>query len=484
MTETSIQSSHTNKQAIPLCIDLDGTLTYTDTLYESLLVLLTTKPLTLLLLPFWLLKGKAYLKSRIAGLASLEISLLPYNQTLIKQIKLARSQGRKTLLVTASHEITAREVAQHLKLFDEVIASDANNNLIAEKKLAAIKQSLGDTAFDYAGNSSQDIPIWQQSQTAIVVNASKKIINQAKQYCDDTDVISKKANPLKETIRAIRIYQWPKNLLIFFHLALGHNIFNPALALDTLLAFIAFCFCASSVYLSNDLLDLNSDRSHHDKYKRPFASGHLSIISGLLLAPLLLLISIIISLQLSPYFFATIALYFLITLAYSLWIKRQVIIDLLTLAALYTLRIIAGAAVMTELPSFWLIAFSMFIFTSLAVAKRFSELRTLQELKLTSTRGRGYNTDDAMLLQSLGISSGYLAVLVLALYINSEQVTSLYKTPEAIWLLCPLIMYWISRLWMIAHRGQLNEDPVVFALTDKSSYFVLLISFIIIAFAI
>ena len=252
---------------------------------------------------------------------------------------------------------------------------------------------------------------------------------------------------------------------------MAHQLTNPLAATNTLLAFISFCLCASSVYIINDLYDLDADREHSTKCMRPLAAGSLSLLSGVLASVTLLLVSITIAINVSSFFVAVLLLYFLVTLLYSFRLKTIAIVDVLVLAGLYTLRIIAGAAVVNLIPSFWLLAFSMFLFTSLAVIKRYTELNDAHNDGKPLIR-RGYGYGDIEILQSLGVTSGYMAILVLALYINSSQVSELYRYPEAIWMLCPLMMYWVSRIWLIAKRQQLHQDPIVFAIKDKQSYFI------------
>jgi 4-hydroxybenzoate polyprenyltransferase len=251
-----------------------------------------------------------------------------------------------------------------------------------------------------------------------------------------------------------------------------------------LLAVAAFCLCASSVYVTNDLLDLASDRAHHHKSQRPFASGDLSLLAGLIMAPALLGAAALIAAMLPERFILVFATYFVLTLAYSLFLKGRVVVDALILAGLYTLRVIAGAGAVTVALSFWLLLFSVFLFLSLAFVKRFAELDALRRRERLNAAGRGYTVEDLPILQSLGTAAGYLSVLVLALYINSPDIQSLYQRPKVIWMLCVLMIYWISRVWMMAQRGQMHDDPVVFALKDRISIGVALLGALTVLVAI
>jgi 4-hydroxybenzoate polyprenyltransferase len=262
-----------------------------------------------------------------------------------------------------------------------------------------------------------------------------------------------------------------KNALIFVPLLAAHQLNQPLQVLNGLLAFLFFGLCASSVYILNDLLDLTDDRHHQSKRNRPFASGRLSIRSGLVLVPLLLLGAFGGAALLLPWqFCAVLGAYYLLTLAYSLSLKRQMTLDVIVLAALYTSRILAGAAAFNLPLTFWILAFSMFMFLSLALVKRYAELREarLKDLK-DKTRGRGYYPADLDMIASLGATSGHLAVMVLALYIHEGTTVALYSHPHVIWLACPLLLFWITRVWMLTHRGQMNDDPVVFAIRDRVS---------------
>ena len=468
----------TNNTPIPLCVDLDGTLIKSDLLIESVFALLKKKLRYAVFLPFWTLKGKAQLKHEIATRADIDIALLPYHQELELFLREEKNKGRPLYLVTATNKKYADQVAAHTGLFDGVIASDAENNLSGNSKLNAIQNFFKTLPFDYAGNDNKDLKVWHHARKAIIVSDDSKLIAETKKITE-VECVFNSGKKTNQHLKAMRPHQWVKNLLIFLPLLAAQEITNTNLDLQAIAAFIAFSLCASSVYLLNDLLDLPVDRKHPRKRLRPYASGSASIIQGTALIPILLLLSFLITLFLPIKFLIILFIYYIFTLLYSIKLKNVVMLDVLLLAGLYTLRIIAGAAAVSIEPSFWILAFSLFIFLSLAMVKRYSELQHVVKSGQKKIAGRGYQSTDLELLISLGASSGYMAVLVLALYINSPQVIGMYTHPEIIWLLCPLLLYWISRIWLVTKRGWMHDDPVVFALRDRISRFVIIIAFVI-----
>jgi 4-hydroxybenzoate polyprenyltransferase len=451
-----------------LAVDLDGSLLKSDLLLESALALLGIAPWMLLWFPVWLLRGKAHLKREIARRVSLDIASLPFDARVLQLVREAEGR-REVLLCTASDESLATQVADHLGGFDAVLASDGVRNLSGSTKRDVLTARFGERGFDYVGNAPADLKVWAHARNAIVVNAPAALARAAARVSTVKAHLPTEGSTWKLWLKALRLHQWLKNLLVLVPMVAAHRVGEPAVVFEALLGFFAFGLCASGVYLLNDLLDLAADRHHLRKRNRPFASGQLPLVQGALLSPLLTLASFTLAWSLSPLFAAALATYFALTLAYSLRLKRQVMVDVMVLAGLYTMRIIGGAVLLATAPSFWLLAFSMFLFLSLAMLKRYAELFSLLGQGKSSTSGRGYRVDDLPLVQSLGTASGYLAVLVLALYINSTASEALYRRPEVLWLLCPLLLFWISRAWMIAHRGLMRDDPVVFAATDRTS---------------
>ena len=458
----------------PLVVDLDGTLIYTDLLIESFLGLIKKNPLRIISVFFWLLQGKVTLKRGIAELVTIDVTVLPYNQEVLAYIKAEKAKGRKLVLATASVEKYANQVGEYIGLFDEILATTATTNLSGSNKRAKLVELYGDKGFDYIGNATPDIDVWKGAQNAIVVSSSDELESKASSVATVSHRIRVETPGIKTYVKALRLHQWLKNCLILVPLLTAHKFLEPMLVLQAIGAFFAFGFCASSVYLVNDLLDLEDDRHHKTKCKRPFASGAIPILNGIILTPVLLLLSLLIGLLLPSNFLVVLAVYYVVTTAYSFSLKKKVLIDVIVLATLYTIRIIAGAATIGVMPSFWLLAFSLFIFHSLALVKRCTELYGLKEEaektgRATQVRGRGYTVSDIGLLYTMGTTSGFMSVLVLALYVNSENVKQLYVTPEVIWLLCPIMLYWISRVWILTDRGNMNDDPIVFALKDRTS---------------
>src|SRR5580765_2807914 len=467
---------------IPLCVDLDGTLIRSDLLIESALGLARRNPLNALRCAVWLLRGKAAMKREIAARSEIDVTLLPYDERIVARL---RDSARHRVLCTASDRKYADAVAAHLGVFDEVIASDGERNLAGANKARALVERYGERGFDYAGNAQPDIAVWRSARRAIVVNASEGLAASAAAVTEVDEVLPREAGGLRVWSKALRLHQWLKNLLVFLPLLASHKLFQPDAVILSMLAFVSFGLCASGVYVLNDLLDLEADRVHPRKRLRPFAAGALPLASGLIAAPALTLVAFVLAFFAVGAKFALVLLgYWLLTLAYSFRLKRIAMLDTVVLAALYTVRIIAGTVAIHSALSFWLLAFSMFLFLSLALVKRYTELRSLAQQGRSSTDGRGYEVDDLGLIASLGGSSGYLAVLVLALYINSSASEALYRHQQVLWLLCPLLLYWVSRVWFKAHRGLMDDDPVVFALTDYVSRIVLALCAVVVVLAI
>lgn len=461
----------TDKQ-VPLCVDMDETLLNTDTLVESALQLLKANPLVIFSMFVWLLQGKAQLKQQIARRKRLKPGLLPYNEPFIAWLREEYSNGRELVLITAANEQVARDIADHLGLFSLVLASDDNDNLKAERKRQRLTQLYGAGGYDYAGNSADDLPAWRDSRHAVLVNTTTRVAARARQQATVSRTFPRAKKQLPTLLKAMRPHQWSKNVLIFVSLLVSHSYSDDALLTATALAFVAFCLCSSAVYLINDLLDLEADRRHDIKRKRPFASGALSLHLGVAAIPVLLAVSAAITATLPTLFGTFLSIYFVLTLLYSLYLKRIPLLDVITLSGLYTLRLLAGAAVAVAAPSVWLVSFSLFLFTSLAIAKRYAEIKAMVDAGDHWVGGRGYHVSDLNILGQLGAASGFISTLVLALYIDSGEVMALYTAPYLLWLLCPLLMYWIGRLWLVASRGQLDQDPVIYATRDHTSYIV------------
>ncbi|MET3106077.1 4-hydroxybenzoate polyprenyltransferase/phosphoserine phosphatase [Oxalobacteraceae bacterium GrIS 2.11] len=455
----------------PLCVDLDGTLIHSDLLLETFLLLCKRNPLYLLLVPFWLLQGKAVLKAEIAKRIQLNPVALPYNLAFMSWLTEQKEGGRVLWLCTASNYRLADQVAEHLTMFEGVLASTDSVNMSGSTKARHLVEKFGERGFDYCGNHHVDLAIWTKSYQAIVVNGDAGLVQKATVLTEnkDTLVFPKKPGFIKPVLKALRLHQWAKNMLIFVPLVAAHQMGNMTAMSQAVMAFFAFGLCASSVYLLNDMLDLESDRLHARKRKRPFASGDLSLVVGFALIPLLLIGVVLFAHALPVKFWIALGAYYSLTVAYSFGLKSVALIDTIALAGLYTVRIVAGAKAIDVALSFWLLLFSVFLFLSLALVKRYAELDALQRQGKLKAAGRGYHVEDLPILQSMGAASGFLCVLILALYINSPEVLKLYRLPQVIWFLCVLLLFWISRVWLITHRGDMHDDPVVFAIKDPVS---------------
>lgn len=468
---------------VPLCVDLDGTLIHSDLLVESALALLSRNPFSLFSMLGWLLRGKANLKRQIASRVELDVAHLPYSRDVLTWVR-EQQAVRPVILCTASDASLADAVANHVGGFDAVLASDGQRNLSGSQKAQALVERYGERGFDYIGNARVDLKVWKHARAAVTVESGHSLSQAAARLTTVEKRFELPTAGIRDWLKALRVHQWIKNALVFLPLLAAHRLFEVDAILATALAFICFSLCASSVYITNDLLDLGSDRQHHRKKHRPFAAGHIPLLAGPVVAIGLLVVSFALATLLREVFVAVLAAYYVLTSAYSVRFKRVVMLDVVVLATLYTSRIMAGTAAIHTKPSFWLLAFSMFLFLSLAMVKRYIELLSAQKAGKINASGRGYDVGDIPLIQSLGAASGYLSVLVLALYIDSPDSRLLYRHAHYLWLLCPILLYWVSRTWAIAHRGIMHDDPVVFAVTDRLSRVLLVVAALVILFAI
>jgi len=454
-----------------LVVDLDQSLVATDTLVESVLLYLKARPFGFFLLLAWLCKGKAHFKAQLAKRVCPTASLLPYRREVMEFAKRAKVSGKPVILATASHRRVAESVAAHVGLFSGILASDATNNLSGRHKLEAINAEAAGRPFAYIGDALVDMPIWETAHTAVVVEPTKRLRKALGKHPRVEIPRSAKGNgTIKIWIKALRLHQWAKNLLVFVPAAMAHRIAEPSILLALFLAYLSLSLTASSVYLLNDLLDLEADRKHSRKKNRPVASGTFSIGKAIFLVPLLFLAGLAVALTSLPlpYFFCLV-FYLILTTLYSFYLKQQVILDVIALATLYTFRVIAGAIAVDIFVSSWLLAFSMFFFLSLALMKRYSEMLMMHE-EIKKMPGRGYLKLDAATIMTSGITSGQLSLLVFALFMNDSNMQELYGKPQLLWLVLPVLFYWITRMWLLAHRGGMAEDPIVFTIKDRASW--------------
>lgn len=451
-----------------LVVDLDGTLLKSDLLYESLWSALNRN----LLAPFRaipsLMRGKAVFKSYLVSQAHIDPALLPYDDAVIAYVRDHRARGGRTVLATASNVTLAQSIARYLGLFDEVHASDETRNLKGLTKADFLVARFGAGGFAYAGDAAADLPVWQVSERIITVNAARAVRSKAECLGKPVEHLITRAEGAGPFLAALRPHQWLKNLLVFLPLLASHGFDTPTLVYS-LLAFVAFCLTASSVYVVNDLMDLEADRQHPRKRFRPLASGALDISQGSFLAIALFALGMAVSGFLGWTFLGAMVVYYLLSTAYSLSLKRRAILDICILAGLYTLRIVAGAVASGIVLSVWLLAFSIFFFFSLAAVKRQAELVDMAERKVLTAMGRSYHLNDLPIISMIALAAGYMSVLVMALYVNSPSVVELYNYPPALWGICCVLLYWLTRMVLITHRGEMHDDPVVFAVHDRVS---------------
>jgi 4-hydroxybenzoate polyprenyltransferase len=453
-----------------LCVDLDGTLVKCDTLVDSLLVLARQKPSALLRVPGWILGGKANLKAHLGQLVTLDAAHLPYNKPLITWLEKERAAGRRIYLTTGADTQLAEAIASHIGLFDEVLASDGTVNLTGRDKLASLESRFGLAAqgpgFDYIGNARSDIVLLEHAGEAMVANPDANLRAAIHAHRFPVVRLFQDQAPLLRSLRkAIRLHQWAKNSLVFLPMLLAHSIrFEEVRA--SVMAFFAFSFCASGTYILNDLLDIEADRRHPKKRFRPFAAADLSAKYGVLLSSGLLLGALLLALALPSRFLVYLALYLVTTVSYSFYFKRVVLVDVLLLSGLYTLRLLAGSSATRTDISPWLAGFSVFLFLSLAMVKRFSELKNMLAAGQTPSNGRGYLLADTEQIRSFGTASAYASVVVFSMYISGRDVAMHYHHQDRMWLITPLMLLWLSRVWLLASRGEMDEDPVIFAVTD------------------
>jgi 4-hydroxybenzoate polyprenyltransferase/phosphoserine phosphatase len=476
----------------PLVIDLDGTLLSGDSLWESIFALLRVAPQRLFsLLPFLVRNDRAHLKAACSEYALPGIPFWPFNFAVLEEIRIARSAGRSVWLATAADRRIAEAVGKHLGHFDGIVSSEKGENLKGAAKAEKLRTLFGEKGFDYIGDSEADLPVWRVCREAVVVcsdnggNTTNRLFAQAALSNPRCRCLaSQGVRGFGVWIKALRLRQWVKNILIAVPMLLAHRFTLSAFFL-TCAAFVCFSVCASAGYLLNDLLDLDADRRHPTKKLRPFASGQLPLARGLPAAALLLSLSLFCSVLISPAFASVVAGYIALTLAYSHLFKKKSIADTMCLGLLYTLRIIAGAAALNLPLSNWLLAFSFFLFLGLAFIKRLAEMRTTRAgREKKNLPGRGYAFSDIRIIESMACASGFAAVVILALYIESVAAVFLYSSSRMLWGLCPAILYWYCRMVMLAYRGEIQGDPVAFACRDKISLFCGLFSVALVLLAI
>lgn len=455
---------------VPLVVDVDGTLVRGDLLHEAALQFVARHPLQVWRLAMWLARGKATLKDQLAARIDPGTDSIPLREETLATIDAARSEGRPVYLASASHRRWVEPIADRVGGIADVLATDDRVNLAGAAKAAALVDRFGEGGFDYIGDHRVDMPVWAAARGRLVVAHDRGLEAQVKRRFADAQTIARGAPSLRPHLRALRMHQWAKNLLVFLPILAGHSFLDLDRAAVAVAAFFAFCFAASSAYIINDLLDLPGDRDHPRKRFRPFAAGQISAVRGLAMAAVLMAAALGLGALLPWRFLVVLCCYVALTLAYSLVLKRRMLIDVIVLGGLYTIRVLGGVMAAGQAQSQWLLMFSLFLFLSLAAVKRCSELVARREAGKSAPPGRGYMIQDLAVLFPLAAAAGYGAVLVVTLYLSSPEVVRLYSHPARMWLICPLLIYWISRVLVISNRNELHDDPVIFALTDRVSW--------------
>ncbi len=467
-----------------LCVDLDGTLVHTDLLLESLLSLLRSRPFYIFFLPFWWFRGKAYLKNEIAVRVDFSEAYLPMNKDVVDHIVSARQSGAYVALVTGSHQSLADAISGGVAagLFDEVKGTSGDINLTSTQKRDWLVERFGHKGFDYIGNDTDDLNVWPDANQALVVSSKHGVVKNAAQKFDT--VFDVPAVTWRDYLKMIRVHQWSKNALILVPFFLDYRYLDSSAPITIIGAFIAMSLLASSTYIINDMLDLQADRQNITKKKRALAAGRLSLWTGFRALSVLLIAVFLLMLFLPSGFNVVLGVYAVTTLLYTFDLKQRILVDVIVLATLYTLRVIAGTLAIAAQWSFWLLAFSMFVFFSLALAKRVAELSNLESQGRDIAVGRRYRVSDIPVLQTMGIATGFLSVLIVALYINGDKVVETYRYPMLLWLVCPILMYWIGRLWLVTARGDMHEDPIVFVMRDPPSRIAVMLVISVVALAL
>lgn len=456
--------------ALPLCVDLDGTLLRTDTLHEAFLHLVRRDPFQTLMLLRTLARGKAALKRRITAAAGLDPATLPLNGPFLVWLHAHKAAGRELALYSAADHTLGEAVAARTGLFDHSEGSDGRTNLAGAAKLEAIQKRYGD-AFSYAGNAAVDLPIWRAAKGAVVVGGDQRLAAKAALSAPFEACFPASDGRLRPWLRALRLHQWTKNLLLFVPVLLAGPLASPSDFGEAMLGFLIFGLLASTSYVINDLLDLEADRQHKSKRHRPFAAGLLSIRAGVLGAAFLLAVALALLALMPPAFLIAALSYFAGTLGYSLILKQTPMLDVLALAGLFTVRVLAGAMVLAVPVSLWFLSFAMLLFASLALVKRCTELAELARLGTGDVViGRGYTVVELALLLSLGVGTAIGATVIFLIYLIDEKFPSgLYQRPVWLWLVFPLLLFWLMRMWQLAVQERMHDDPVFFALKDRVS---------------
>jgi 4-hydroxybenzoate polyprenyltransferase/phosphoserine phosphatase len=451
---------------MPLVVDLDGTLVRSDLLVENFFAEMAARPGRLMHVPGWLKNGKATLKHELAKDWKFDASTLPYDAAVLAAIESAAAEGRPVYLASASNSRIVSEVAEHLGVFSGWFASDETTNLAGSAKAQLLVDAFGERGFDYIGNDRADVDIWRVARRAFAIRAGTRLTRRLGRIGCPVDHMTAEAPGWRGWAKLLRVHQYAKNGLVFVPLFTS-AVFTAQAFGNAALAAIAFSLVASAVYIINDLTDLQDDRQHWSKRNRPLACGRVELKHAIAVVPLLILAGFGVAAFISLPFVGVLAGYLALTSAYSFYLKKVMILDVVTLACLYSLRVVAGAVAIGVTVSEWLIGFCVLIFTALALVKRYVELAARQDAQLPDSSRRGYRASDLSMVGWMASAAGFNAVTVLALYLSTRMADAAY--PALLWVLCPVLMYWFARVLMLAHRRQLHDDPIAFALSDRAS---------------
>lgn len=450
---------------LPLAVDLDGTLIRCDLFAEAMIRLGFEKPWLLPALLGWLMRGRAHAKARVLEMFPPRPEALPYDERLLAWLRDERAAGRTLVLATACDRVAAEAVADHLGCFDRVFASDGETNLKSQRKADALAEAYPQ-GFAYAGNEGADIKVWRAAASAVLVNASGGLARRAQSSFSVERTFAREHGAARGLVKAMRPQQWSKNLLVFLPMLVGQGWLDANAWRHALFAFMALSFVASSIYLVNDLADISADRQHPRKRERPFAKGSAPPELGIVAAIALLAGGL--TLGAASGALLPLAVYAAISASYTFVLKRMTLVDVFTLAGLYTLRIVLGGVATGFHASDWLLAFSGFFFLSLALAKRAGEVDVMR----SDLIGRGYRASDGPVLKRIGVGAGMISALVLALYLRDPAKAVHYATPAFLWALPAAVVFWLSRVWIKLDRGEMQDDPLAFALKDPASWLV------------
>lgn len=452
-----------------LCVDLDGTLIRSDTLWESVFFILRRNPFNALAMLAWALRGRRYFKDRISDAAPMDPALMPYHAEFVEYLRGERARGRTIVLATGSSIKAARRVARHLDIFSAIHASDLSTNLKGPAKAECLSAAYGPGNFTYAGDSRADVPVWRAAGSAILVNAQGTVRRRLGAHVTIEREFPRERSKLLALAAGLRPHQWVKNLLLAVPLLTAHKYGDADAVAATAMGVVAMCLVSSATYLFNDLLDLEADRRHPEKRKRPIAAGILPIPLAVAAGVILLVLGILVAARLPlPFSYALLA-YIVLTSTYSLYLKHIAWIDVVVLGALYTLRVYMGGLAIDVSVSSWLLAYAAVVFFSLALLKRFSELLELVSQDSTE-RARAYHVGQSRTVERIGIAAAVLSAAILVAYLNSETVVVLYHDRYFLWGVIPLLLYLLIRAWTVAGRGGMHHDPVVYGLRRWDTY--------------